>query len=62
MGRRPLRGCGKEFSIGQHPAFSSLIVAEHQAHWLERVPADEPWSQEKTSRSDRTAGVTFGQR
>jgi hypothetical protein len=34
-------GCGEEFLIAHDAARTSLIVAEHQAHWLERVLADE---------------------
>jgi len=41
MGTVRCEGCGEEFVIAQHTSFSSLIVAEHQAHWLERVLADE---------------------
>jgi hypothetical protein len=41
MGSVRCEGCGEEFLIAQHTLFSSLIVAEHQAHWLERVLADE---------------------
>jgi len=41
MGTVRCEGCGEEFSIGHHSAVSSLILAEHQAQWLERVLADE---------------------
>jgi hypothetical protein len=39
MGTVRCEGCGEEFAIHHHPAFASLIVAEHQVHWLERVLA-----------------------
>jgi hypothetical protein len=41
MGTVRCEGCGEEFLIAQHASFSSLILAEHQAHWLERALADE---------------------
>jgi hypothetical protein len=41
MGTVRCEGCGEEFLISHHAACTSLIVAEHQAHWLERVLADE---------------------
>jgi hypothetical protein len=41
MGSVRCEGCGEEFLIAQHAGRTSLIVAEHQAHWLERVLADE---------------------
>lgn len=33
--------CGEEFVIAQHHAFTDTRAAERQAHWLERVFADE---------------------
>jgi hypothetical protein len=41
MGTVRCEGCGEEFAIMHHPAFTSLTVAERQAHWLERVLADD---------------------
>ncbi len=41
MGTVRCEGCGEEFMITQHPAISSSNAAERQAHWLERVLADE---------------------
>jgi hypothetical protein len=49
MGMVRCEGCGEEFLIGQHPAFSSLIVAERQAHWLEKVLADDHEREKKHS-------------
>jgi hypothetical protein len=34
-------GCGEEFSIGHDPAFVDKWLADKQAHWLERVLAEE---------------------
>jgi hypothetical protein len=34
-------GCGEEFLIAHHPASADRWVAEKQAHWLERVLAEE---------------------
>jgi hypothetical protein len=52
MGSVRSEGRGEEFLIAQHASFSSLIVAEHQAHWLERVLADAHEREKK--HSDRT--------
>ena len=41
MGAVRCENCGEEFAIGHDPAFTSLVAAERQAHWLERVLADD---------------------
>jgi hypothetical protein len=34
-------GCGEEFVIAHQPAFADRWVATRQAHWLEKVLAEE---------------------
>jgi hypothetical protein len=34
-------GCGEEFFIGHDPAFVDRWLAHRQAHWLEKVLAEE---------------------
>jgi hypothetical protein len=34
-------GCGEEFFIGHDPASTDKRLAEKQAHWLEKVLAEE---------------------
>ena len=41
MGTLRCDGCREEFFIGHHPAFVDKWLAEKQAHWLERVLAEE---------------------
>ena len=41
MGTVRCDGCGEEFAISQHPAFIDRGLAEEQAHWLEKVLAEE---------------------
>jgi hypothetical protein len=41
MGTLRCEGCGEEFVIAQHPAFVDQRLADEQAHWLERVLAEE---------------------
>jgi hypothetical protein len=41
MGTLRFDGCGEEFVIAQQPAFVDKRVAEKQAHWLEKVLAEE---------------------
>jgi hypothetical protein len=41
MGTLRCDGCGEEFCIGHGPAFANKWLAEEQAHWLERVLAEE---------------------
>ena len=41
MGTLRCDGCGEEFMILHEPTFRDKSVAERQAHWLERVLADE---------------------
>jgi hypothetical protein len=41
MGTLRCEGCGEEFFIGHHPAFVDKRLADKQAHWLERVLAEE---------------------
>ena len=41
MGTLRCDGCGEEFVIGQHHAFIDKRLANEQAHWLERVLAEE---------------------
>jgi len=41
MGTVRCEGCGEEFLMSHRAGSISLIVAAHQAHWLERVLADE---------------------
>jgi hypothetical protein len=41
MGTLRCDGCGEEFLIGHHPAFSDKRLAQRQAHWLEKVLAEE---------------------
>jgi len=41
MGTVRCEGCGEEFVIGHQPAFVDKWVADRQAHWLEKVLAEE---------------------
>jgi hypothetical protein len=41
MGTLRCDGCGEEFLIGQDPASTDKWLAEKQAHWLEKVLAEE---------------------
>ena len=41
MGTLRCEGCGEEFFISHHPAFVDKRLADKQAHWLERVLAEE---------------------
>ena len=41
MGTVRCEGCGEEFLITHRAGRKSSSVAVHQAHWLERVLADE---------------------
>jgi hypothetical protein len=41
MGTLRCDGCGEEFVIGHDPVVADKSVAEKQAHWLERVLAEE---------------------
>jgi hypothetical protein len=41
MGTLRCDGCGEEFLIGHDPAFLDKWLAQRQAHWLEKVLAEE---------------------
>lgn len=41
MGTLRCDGCGEEFTILHDPAFVNKKFAEQQAHWLEKVLAEE---------------------
>ncbi len=41
MGTVRCDGCGEEFVIGHHLASVNKWVADQQAHWLEKVLAEE---------------------
>ena len=41
MGALRCDACGEEFVIGHPPAFADKSVAAQQAHWLEKVLAEE---------------------
>jgi hypothetical protein len=41
MGTLRCDGCGEEFFLMHHPTFVDKWVAEKQAHWLEKVLAEE---------------------
>lgn len=41
MGTLRCDGCGEEFVICHDPAFMDKTVAGRQAHWLEKVLAEE---------------------
>jgi hypothetical protein len=41
MGTLRCDGCGEEFFIAHHPEFADQGIAERQAHWLEKVMAEE---------------------
>jgi uncharacterized Zn finger protein (UPF0148 family) len=41
MGTLRCDTCGEEFAILHEPAFVDKAVAERQAHWLEKVLAEE---------------------
>jgi len=41
MGALRCDGCGEEFFLMHHPTFVDKWVAEKQAHWLEKVLAEE---------------------
>jgi hypothetical protein len=42
-------GCGEEFVISHQPAFVDKWVAAQQAHWLEKVLAEEHEREKKHS-------------
>jgi hypothetical protein len=41
MGALRCDDCGEEFFLMHHPTFADKWVADQQAHWLERVLAEE---------------------
>ena len=41
MGTLRCDGCGEEFWIRHHPQFVDRRTAERQAHWVEKVLAEE---------------------
>jgi hypothetical protein len=41
MGTLRCDGCGEEFLICHHPPFVDRWLAENQAHWIEKVLAEE---------------------
>lgn len=41
MGTVRCDGCGEEFVIAHQPTFADRWVASQQAHWLEKVLAEE---------------------
>jgi hypothetical protein len=41
MGALRCDGCGEEFIIGHQPALMNKWLADKQAHWLEKVLAEE---------------------
>jgi len=41
MGTLRCDGCGEEFFIDHHPAVANKLLADKQAHWLEKVLAEE---------------------
>jgi hypothetical protein len=41
MGTLRCDGCGEEFTILHHPSVVDPTVAAQQAHWLEKVLADD---------------------
>ena len=41
MGAFRCDGCGEEFIVFHDPAFVDTLIAERQAHWLEKVLAEE---------------------
>lgn len=47
MGTLRCDGCGEEFTVFQDPVFASKELAARQAHWLEKVLADEHERQRK---------------
>jgi hypothetical protein len=47
MGTLRCDGCGEQFAIFHDPAFVDKTVAERQAHWLEKVLAEEHASERK---------------
>jgi hypothetical protein len=51
MGTLRCDGCGEEFVIFHEPAVTNNKAAEHQAHWLERVLAEE--HERESKHSDR---------
>ena len=47
MGVLRCDGCGEEFTILHDSTFVDVLVAERQAHWLEKVLAEEHASERK---------------
>jgi hypothetical protein len=47
MGTLRCDGCGEEFILSQHPAFIDEKAADRQAHWLEKVLAEEHEREQK---------------
>ena len=49
MGTLRCDACGEEFIVLHHPESVDKSVAERQAHWLEKVLAEEHLSERKHS-------------
>jgi uncharacterized Zn finger protein (UPF0148 family) len=49
MGTLRCDGCGEEFMVLHNPDFVDKSAAERQAHWLEKVLAEEHLSERKHS-------------
>jgi hypothetical protein len=47
MGSLRCDGCGEEFLILHDPIFMDKTIAERQAHWLEKVLAEEHEREQK---------------
>jgi hypothetical protein len=49
MGTLRCDGCGEEFIVFHDPAFVDAAVSERQAHWLEKILAEEHERERKHS-------------
>jgi hypothetical protein len=52
--------CGEEFVIGHSPEIADRKTAEKQAHWLEKVLADDHESQKKHAERIELPGSAEG--
>jgi hypothetical protein len=59
MGTLRCDGCGEEFFIGHDPALVDKWLADKQAHWLEKVLAEEHERDKKHPAAPERAGLTI---
>jgi hypothetical protein len=57
MGILRCDACGEDFVVWHSPSFVDKAVADRQAHWLEKVLAEEHERDKKHNGPDRVAGL-----